>query len=340
VRVNWVTTFDPLLVSDRFITSDIPVDVVNAPTGGRVDVMAIPSRFNLDFRTPTGVGYLRAFLEGDFAGSGDTLRLRHAYGQWRQLLFGQTWSTWSDPEAEPDGIDFEGLNATVKVRQPQVRWTLKPLGRFRAALALENAETELTGATAADQRPDFVSRVRWQTGPDIHVQAAGVVREVRGFPPNEPSLIVGGLGWGLQVSGKVPSPLWTERDRVLFEANRGAGIGHYITDLVSDGGQDGVFDTTAGAIRVLHASSAYGSYDHYWSSKFHSSFTGGIVDVRTLDIQPGTALQRTRRYSGNIIWSPEPRLELVAEFLYGQRVNKDAHRQSASQLQIGSTFRF
>ena len=58
-----MTTLDPLLVSDRFITSQIPVDVPNAPVGGRVDVIAIPSRVNLDFRTPTGVGYMRAFLE-------------------------------------------------------------------------------------------------------------------------------------------------------------------------------------------------------------------------------------------------------------------------------------
>jgi hypothetical protein len=136
--------------------------------------------------------------------------MRHAYGQWRQFLFGQTWSTFSDPEAEPDGIDFEGLNATVKVRQPQARWTSRPSGHFRVALALENAATELTGATAADQRPDVVSRLRWQTGQDIHVQAAAVVREVRGFPSNAPSLIVGGLGWGVQLSGKVPSPLWDE----------------------------------------------------------------------------------------------------------------------------------
>ena len=34
------------------------------------------------------------------------------------------------------------------------------------------------------------------------------------------------------------------RDRVLFQVNRGAGIGHYIKDLNAEGGQDGVFDTT------------------------------------------------------------------------------------------------
>lgn len=49
---------------------------------------------------------------------------------------------------------------------------------------------------------------------------------------------------------------------------------------------------------------------------------------------------RSQRYSSNMIWSPIPRLELVAEFLYGVRVNADQHRPRARQIQIGSTFRF
>ena len=65
VRVNWVSTFDPLLVDDRFQTSAIPVaGTVQTSKPGRVNVIASPSRFNFDLRTPTGVGYMRAFIEG------------------------------------------------------------------------------------------------------------------------------------------------------------------------------------------------------------------------------------------------------------------------------------
>ena len=124
MRATWVSTFDPLNVQDRFETSAIPVGGGTAASdGGSVDVIATPSRFNFDLRTPTGVGYMRAFIEGDFGGAKSTLRLRHAYGQWRRLIFGQTWSTFADPEAEHDGIDFEGLNAIVRFRQAQVRWS-------------------------------------------------------------------------------------------------------------------------------------------------------------------------------------------------------------------------
>jgi hypothetical protein len=87
---------------------------------------------------------MRAFIEGDFAGDGRLFRLRHAYGQWKSLVIGQTWSTFADPEAEPDGIDSEGLNAIALFRQPLVRFT-KPLGaRFSLATAVENPATSRT----------------------------------------------------------------------------------------------------------------------------------------------------------------------------------------------------
>jgi len=42
----------------------------------------------------------------------------------------------------------------------------------------------------------------------------------------------------------------------------------------------------------------------------------------------------------NLTWSPIPRLDLVAEFLFGNRINKDRARGSSSQLQLGTSFRF
>lgn len=83
VRVTGVNTFGPLGTEDRFVTSTIPV--AGTPEAGkepRFVLTAIPSRVNFDVRTPTGVGAMRAFVEGDFAGDGRVFRLRHAYGQW------------------------------------------------------------------------------------------------------------------------------------------------------------------------------------------------------------------------------------------------------------------
>ena len=73
-------------------------------------------------------------------------------------------STFSDPEAEPDGIDFEGLNAIVLFRQPQIRWSVRLSDRWRLALALEDPRPDLTGATGVNQVPDFVGRALARSG--------------------------------------------------------------------------------------------------------------------------------------------------------------------------------
>ena len=124
VRVTAVFSLDAIGTDDRFVTSSIPVEGSEAAgKGARTLLTADPCRFNLDFRTPTGVGAMRAFIETGFSGAGATLQLRHAFGQWDHFILGQTWSTFADPEAEPFGIDNEGLNAISLFRQAQVRYT-------------------------------------------------------------------------------------------------------------------------------------------------------------------------------------------------------------------------
>jgi hypothetical protein len=341
VRVNWVSTSDALLVDDRFVTSAIPVaGSADASRGSRVTLIARPSRFNFDLRTPTGVGHMRAFIEADFAGSGNTLRLRHAYGQWRRIIFGQTWSTFSDPEAEPDGIDFEGLNAIVLFRQAQIRWSFAPVERLRLAIALEDPRPDITGAQGVNQMPDFIVRGRWEPKRGGHVQAAGLFRQIRGAPTDRPNDVIGGPGWGATISGRLPSPIWSKRDSVMFQHNKGEGIGRYISDLSAAGGQDAVYDPEQHTLHILPAYSGYIGYEHWWTERLRSAFSFGFVVVENADIQTDDALHLTRRYATNLIWSPIPRLDLVTELLWGLRVNRDGSSGRATQTQIGATFRF
>jgi len=93
-------------------------------------------------------------------------------------------------------------------------------------------------------------------------------------------------------------------------------------------------------VQVLRASSGFAGYEHWWTDRFHSTVSAGGVLVRNLGIQPGSAYHLTRRYSTNVMWSPIPKLDLVTEFLTGIRINKNQHHERASQIQVGSTFRF
>ena len=354
VRMTYVNSFDAIGSDDRFVTSSIPIEgSEEAGKTSRVEFSAGPSRLNFDLRTPTGVGYMRAFIEGDFAGDQDYFRLRHAFGQWRGWLFGQAWSTFSDPEAEPDGIDFEGLNAISMARQPQIRWTRPFAERLSFAAALEEANPELTGAEGVNQVPDLVLRLRWdpERAPfqfgllreGSHIQAALLVRQLRGETEGldgEPRQTLSTTGYGLNLSGVMPSKFGPEADRVRWAWNVGKGIGRYISDLNAVGGQDAVFETELGELEALSVGAAYVAYEHWWRPRVRSTLTTGFVWVRNLDSQTPDSLKRTERYSLNLAWSPIPRLDLIAEYLWGRRINLDDQSGSAGQLQIGSTFRF
>jgi hypothetical protein len=348
-----VDTFGPLGTEDRFVTSSIPV--AGSPEAGkepRFVLTPIPSRVNLDVRTPTGVGAMRAFVEGDFAGSNRVFRLRHAYGQWKSVIVGQTWSTFADPEAEPDGIDFEGLNAIALFRQPLVRWTKLFGSEFSLAAAIENPAPDITNAKGVSQVPDLVVRGRWEPaegrkGPlgliarqGVHVNLALLFRQIRGEPLDQPNTTLSTGGFGAGVSGRLTAPWEEENGQVTFSAYAGSGIGRYITDLGTLGGQDAYFDPETNTITALPVFAWYLGYERRWDAKLRSTFTYGSVLVNNIDAQPGSAFHITNRWSLNLTWSPIPRVDLVSEFLFGNRTNKDGQRGSSNQLQLGTNFRF
>ncbi len=348
-RMMIVHSLGPLGSDDRFITSSIPVEGEQQPgEDKRTNYSANPSRVNLDLRSQTPVGSFRTFLEADFAGSGNAMRLRHAFIQTRQWVGGQTWSTFSDPEAEPIGIDFEGLNAISLFRQPLIRYTHALRPTLRLAFALEDPAPDLTGAQPVTLTPDFIARLRWdperpRDRPGLaraaHVQAAILVRVLRGELLDEPEVTLATGGFGVNVSG-VSIPRWDAEDRIKFAANFGWGIGKYITDLGTLGGQDAVYDATTNQLRALSVSSGYFGYERLWKPRLTSTVTYGIVNVGNLDVQPDNALHRTQRATINITWSPITDADLVLEFLSGTRVNKDRKRGTSTQIQAGWLFRF
>ena len=96
VKTSIVNSFDPLETKDRFIVGSIPTSNINSNVEEEAAITANQSRFSLDLREPTEFGILRAFIEGDFDGgsNGGQYRLRHAFGQWKRVLAGQTWSAF------------------------------------------------------------------------------------------------------------------------------------------------------------------------------------------------------------------------------------------------------
>lgn len=366
VRLGVVNSFDPIGSDDRFIVGSIPVPgdasgIDNSASG--ITISAKRSRMNLDMRMDSSVGQFRAFLEGDFAtevGNDNVYRLRHAYGQYNRFVMGQTWSTFMDRGAEPEEIDFEGLNGEIFERHPILRWT-KGIGEQRLfAIAIEDPSPEIANGTGKSNIPDLVSTINVQKDWG-HFQLGGVVRNVAGeqeFPieDDEPgdtqTRSDSAFGWGLSLSGSHTMNNWGKKDRFMWQLNAGKGLGAYINDLSSIGGLDAVFDDD-GNLHVLPSTGGYIAFQHYWKrdplSMFgakgllkdvRSTLVYGLTNVNNFDFQPDDAYDRTQRASVNVIWSPLAPIDIGIEYLWGTRRNKDGNRGSASQFQLVATFNF
>jgi hypothetical protein len=354
IRTALVFTLDALGSDDRFLTNSIPVepDDAAAGKGKRTTFTANTSRFNFEMRTPTGVGQMRAFIEGDFFGSTGTdartaFRLRHAFAQFKGILIGQTWSTFSDPAANHQDLDFEGINGENVIRQPQVRYTWKLADDFEMAAALETPQVSLTGGQGVNLIPDTIVRAIWRFKDIGHLQSAVVFREIRGEANLTPGAVRSDFATGVTLSGVVPFYYFGLTDRLIFQVNGGTGIARYINDLNSLGGQDAVFHPSTGELEALPAVGWYFAYEHQWKEwkatrdmKLRSSVIWSYVTVNNFDFQLPDAYHQTNRFSFNLVFSPTNRIDAGIEYIYGTRENNDGQRGSADQFQAVGIFRF
>ena len=107
----------PAGFQDAFIPSTIPVPQTSSTNNFNASVRN--SRFSTDFRLPVdGIGTARMFMQVDFLGSvgATTPRLRPLYAQINNILIGQTFSNFMDPDAWPDILDFWGPVSALSVR--------------------------------------------------------------------------------------------------------------------------------------------------------------------------------------------------------------------------------
>ena len=180
-----------------------------------------------------------------------------------RYLAGQTWSTFSDPEADAKDLDFEGVSSENITRQPLVRVSWRSDQNLRFAAAAETPSASITGGVGVNVSPDLVARTYWRFRDSGHLQVAAVSRGIRGeatVPAGAEDRLV---GFGGSVSGVVPVRWWGKGDRFLFQVNGGLGTARYINDLNSLGGQDAVFDST-GQLHALPVIGWYLDYEYVW----------------------------------------------------------------------------
>ncbi len=296
------------------------------------------SRFGAKGTLPTSNGDVTGVFEFDMFGVGPnagqtTIRLRHAYGQWKQIGAGQTNSQFMDVDVFPNVLDYWGPNGMLFFRNVQVFWQPYKDGESNATIAVENPgasadagvlsqRIELQNVKGRFPAPDITGHYRYG-GAWGHVQVGGALRYIAwdDLIRNDPFDLSGHVwGWGASLSGNWKA---TANDVLRLQAVYGHGVENYFNDAPVDVGVERnpgnvVTPVTGRALPILGLV-AY--LDHSWNTKWTSSAGYSRVDITNSDLQAASAFKIGQYASGNLLCTPVKNVMAGAEFQWAQRQN-------------------
>ncbi|GIU29319.1 hypothetical protein TUM4644_27590 [Shewanella colwelliana] len=314
----------------------VPGTIYGTPGNGEqvVDFQARESRFNFKTSTDVGGHKLSGFIELDFMTHADgnervsnsySPRIRHAFVSFDNWTVGQTWSTFQNPGALPENLDFVGAaEGTPFVRQTQVRYTN---GGFQ--FAIENPETTLTPngggsrmTSGSGMVPDFVARYNFKTEGGAKFTVAGLARQLNIENASYDSQT---MGYGVSFTGVIP----VGNDDIKLSATAGDGMGRYMALNYANAG---VLDAN-GDIKTISSYGGFASYRHWWNDKWRSSFTlSGFKADNDVALTGGSVNEES--YSGyiNLLYSPVKPMTVGVEYMYAENTKQNGDKGELNRV--------
>jgi outer membrane DcaP-like protein len=324
---------------NRFITAKIPVE--GDPTQGGKPVFNINakgSQLRIDVRAPEIAGAPRFYYENDFYGSGGgefPYRLRHLYGEIYNIIVGQTFSTFEDPDVWPDTVDYEGPNSAIFARRPLLRYQHRIGEEWQLNFGIEQPEAEVDtssepAASGRNSTPDGGVNGRWERSGVGHVQFASIFRDigVRGSTRGNQDV----FGWGLNLSAGIDT---FGRDSAQGQLTYGDGLFRYCNDDFQN--NDAAFDSQGHLEAIPYFGGMLG-YTHHWDDSFRSTLSYGYVHLDNTASQAGNAYHETHYGSLNLTWQLRERFSVGLEELYGYHDTKDGSHGDVFRSTVGLVY--
>jgi hypothetical protein len=326
---------------------------------GHFYLSARQSRLGVKGTLPTSNGDVKGQFEFDMFGVGPdagltTIRLRHAWGQWKQIGGGQTNTQFMDIDVFPNTIEYWGPNGMLFVRLPQVFW--EPIAKADGT----NLRIAIEAPGASGDAGVFSDRVELQNVrgryplPDVtghyraaqkwgYLQVGGVVRKIAwdDLIPND-QFDLNGHTWGWGISG---STNWKvkETDTLRAQFTYGEGIQNYFNDapidvgLKSNGGNT-VTPVTGEALPIFGMVVAL---DHTWNDKWTTAAFYSRVDVTNSDLQAPNAYKRGQYFAANLLCTPAKNVMMGGELQWADRKNfSDGFTSNDVRLQFSFKYSF
>lgn len=322
---------------DRFVTALIPVRGSPDYDGrSQFNINAKASALVFEAVAPDLPGNPRFYYQNDFFGSGGNeyeFRVQHLYGQIYNVIIGQTYSLFEDPDVWPDTVDFEGPNSMIFARYPVLHYQVGIGEKFKLTFGIEQPDSQVPDlpmetVDGFQQMPDFAAQLRWQDKDLGHVQLASIVRRIGADSPTFGKDEV--WGWGVNLSSLIN---FCCGDTILGQVTYGSGIGRYGNDT-SFFKTDAAFDMN-GRLESLRYVAFLGAYTHNWSDDFRSTVSYGWVDLNTVSTMGPDAYDTTQYASANLIYQMRERFAMGVEVLWGDNEVRDGDSGSLWRVQYG-----
>ena len=336
IRLNGAWDFSGLRSTDVFDTYLIPVGESLNFDQARFFMQATQSRFGFELNRDTGKGIVFGRIETDFRGEGNSLRLRHAYGEFWRFLAGQTWSTFTDVTTLPVTVDLEGPPSSNSVRTPQIRYAVSPANGWKAAVALEAPQVDATIVDSSQVSQgsfetfqgfgDIAARIRREMSWG-HLTVSTIVRSITMLDVAQETQFVPGLG--LQVSGKIDLD---GDDMILCQVTGGCEISLFVGSLGGKG-LDVILNPLTGRWEAVVSYGGYVTYSHRWlnlAPGVISNFTIGGIGISEEDWYSDDDFSYSFYLSANGFWRITQGARLGGELSWGQRVKGHAARDQAA----------
>ena len=267
------------------------------------------TRIGVDFSTPIENGKLGGKVETDFAGSNDSLRIRHAYLTYNDWLIGQTTSTFLSNHA-PEMIDF-GTNAGGgTARVPMVRYSHKVAPQTQVMVAVEKGDSSATGSTIKYSTPVLTAKViqGFDEGKGS-LSARGMVQNYKADTGKDDA-----MGWGaaVGVNYQVNQPLKLSADYSYVQ-----GDNKYLYGSNSAFALDTNQDIEQNEFHAVQVGATY-KFSPQWRSTlaYGALFAEDGNDYARINAAGNEQVQQAWL---NLIYSPAKPVDLGLEYVNGKR---------------------
>lgn len=285
---------------------------------------------------PATENQIGLFFKGTFLGNNNNFTVYHFYGKYRGLTAGYTYSAFTDTEAQPMTLDFQGPDGYPSQTLFTAYWTQKFGNGFSGTIGLDSPQTgittDATTGPVSQRIPSIPLNVRyaWHEGTS-HVRLSAIYRpmQYRDLRSEKNRTI---SGYGIQLSGmtKIVGPL-----SVSYNAAYGEGIGSYLQD--EEGlNLDAVSVSRPGVMKGVKSMGLTGGLNYAFSPKVssnlvYSHLTNWLPDGAVTD---DTSTYRYGDYvAANVIYNINRFISAGLEYDYGHRKSIGGESLHANRLQ-------